>query len=65
MVERPSNLVEERRKFLGEKANLKEMEEELQCCVTVIKHGVEILGMERDGELWAELGIALEEWREV
>ncbi|WVQ92087.1 hypothetical protein IAS59_005895 [Cryptococcus gattii] len=65
MVERPSDPMEERRKFPGEKANLKEMERGLQCCVSVIKHGVEKLGMERDGELWAELGIALEEWREV
>lgn len=65
MVERPSNPMDERRKFLSEKANLKEMERELQCCVSVIKYGVEKLSMERDGELWAELGIVLEEWREV
>lgn len=65
MIERPSDPMDERRKFLGEKANLKEMERELQCCVSVIKHGVEKLGMERDGELWTELSIALEGWREI
>lgn len=65
MIKGSSKTMVEYKKVSSGKTNLQEANRELQCCVRVIKHAIEKLSMERDGELWAELSIALEEWHEV
>lgn len=62
MIKGSSETMGEYKKVSNGKTNLQEAHRELQCCVGVIKNAIEKLSMERDGDLWAELSIALEEW---
>ncbi|OWZ26519.1 hypothetical protein C356_06924 [Cryptococcus neoformans c45] len=62
MIKGSSETMGEYKKVSSGKTNLQEAHRELQCCVGVIKNAIEKLSMERDGDLWAELSIALEEW---